>query len=157
MVEEGRRILVFSQFTALLDLVEPLLREAGISHVRLDGSTSDRGTVVRSFQEGEAPVFLLSLKAGGTGLNLVGADTVVFLDPWWNPAAEAQAMDRAHRIGQSKPVFVYKLVARGTVEEKILALQERKAELAASILEGGGAASLRFNADDLADLMRPLA
>lgn len=136
--------------------VEPLLREAGISHGRLDGSTSDRGAVVRFFQEGEVPVFLLSLKAGGTGLNLVGADTVIFLDPWWNPAAEAQAMGRAHRIGQTRPVFVYKLVARGRVEEKILALQECNAELAASILEGGGAATLRFDATDLADLMRPL-
>ena len=156
MVEEGRRVLVFSQFTGLLDLVEPILRESGIAHVRLDGSTADRGAVVKAFQAGEAPVFLLSLKAGGTGLNLVAADTVVFLDPWWNPAVEAQAMDRAHRIGQTRAVFVYKLVARGTVEEKILALQGRKAELAASILEGGGAASLRFTTEDLADLLTPL-
>lgn len=157
MVEAGRRVLVFSQFTGLLDLVEPLLAADAIPYLRLDGSTDDRGAVVRDFQNGVAPVFLLSLKAGGTGLNLVAADTVVFLDPWWNPAVEAQAMDRAHRIGQTRSVFVHRLVARGTVEERILALQERKAELAASILEGGGAASLSFTADDLADLLRPLA
>jgi len=156
MVLEGRRVLVFSQFTGFLDLVEPILSEAGIAFLRLDGSTDDRGGVVRAFQNHEAPVFLLSLKAGGTGLNLVAADTVVFLDPWWNPAVEAQAMDRAHRIGQTKSVFVYRLVARGTVEERILALQGRKAELAASILEGGGAASLKFTPEDLADLLRPL-
>ena len=156
MVEEGRRILVFSQFTGFLDLVGEALTESGVAFLRLDGSTADRGGVVRAFQAGEAPVFLLSLKAGGTGLNLTAADTVVFLDPWWNPAVEAQAMDRAHRIGQTRPVFVYKLLARGTVEEKILALQARKAELAASILEGGGAASLRFTPEDLAELMRPL-
>ncbi|MBK8804735.1 MAG: DEAD/DEAH box helicase family protein [Fibrobacteres bacterium] len=156
MVEEGRRILVFSQFTGFLDLAQELLSESGITFLRLDGSTADRGAVVRDFQSGKAPVFLLSLKAGGTGLNLTAADSVIFLDPWWNPAVEAQAMDRAHRIGQTKSVFVYRLVARGTVEEKILSLQTRKAELAASILEGGGAASLRFTSEDLAELMRPL-
>ncbi len=156
MVEEGRRILVFSQFTGFLDLVEPILSSSKIEFLRLDGSTQDRGAVVRAFQEGQAPVFLLSLKAGGIGLNLTAADTVVFLDPWWNPAVEAQAMDRAHRIGQSKPVFVYRLVARGTVEERIVALQKRKAELAASILEGGGAASLDFTPEVLSDLFRPL-
>jgi len=157
MVSEGRRILVFSQFTGFLDLAQAVMTESDIAVLRLDGSTTDRGGVVRDFQSGKASVFLLSLKAGGTGLNLTAADTVVFLDPWWNPAVEAQAMDRAHRIGQTKSVFVYRLVARGTVEEKILALQARKAELAASILEGGGAASLRFTPEDLADLLRPLA
>ncbi len=156
MVDEGRRILIFSQFTKFLDLVEPILSEAKIPYVRLDGSTQDRAGVVESFQSESVPVFLLSLKAGGTGLNLTAADTVVFLDPWWNPAVEAQAMDRAHRIGQTKPVFVYRLVAQGTIEERILALQAHKADLAASLLEGGGAASVKFTPEDLAELLRPL-
>jgi SNF2 family DNA or RNA helicase len=156
MVEEGRRVLVFSQFTSFLDLVEPILSSAGIPFLRLDGSTRERGRLVNEFQDGEAKVFLLSLKAGGTGLNLTAADTVVFLDPWWNPAVEAQAADRAHRIGQEKNVFVYRLVARGTVEERILSLQERKSQLASSILEGGGAASVKFTPQELAELLRPL-
>jgi superfamily II DNA or RNA helicase len=156
MVEEGRRVLVFSQFTSFLDLVEPILAGAGIPFLRLDGSTRERGHLVKEFQVGGAKVFLLSLKAGGTGLNLTAADTVVFLDPWWNPAVEAQAADRAHRIGQEKKVFVYRLVARGTVEERILSLQERKSQLATSILEGGGAASVKFTPQELAELLRPL-
>jgi SNF2 family DNA or RNA helicase len=156
MVEEGRRILVFSQFTALLELVEPILKEASIGFARLDGSTGNRGEVVKSFQDGSAPVFLLSLKAGGTGLNLTSADTVIFLDPWWNPAAESQAMDRAHRMGQKRAVFVYRLVAQGTVEERILSMQARKSALAASILEGGGAASVAFTSEELAELLKPL-
>jgi superfamily II DNA or RNA helicase len=135
LIEEGRRVLVFSQFTSMLDLIEERL-EGSQSWVRLDGSTMDREAPVRSFESREVPLFLISLKAGGTGLNLVSADTVIHYDPWWNPAAENQATDRAHRIGQLNPVTVYKLVAVGTVEEKIVELQQRKGALAASILSG---------------------
>ncbi len=139
MIPEGRRILLFSQFTSMLDLIKPRLREAGIPFVELRGDTSDRGEPVRSFEAGEVPLFLISLKAGGRGLNLVSADTVIHYDPWWNPAVEDQASDRAHRIGQTKSVFVYKLIAADTVEERILELQARKAELAAiAFSEGDG-------------------
>jgi superfamily II DNA or RNA helicase len=127
---EGRRILLFSQFTSMLDLIRPRLDEAGIRFVELRGDTRDRAEPVRSFEAGEVPLFLISLKAGGRGLNLVSADTVIHYDPWWNPAVEDQASDRAHRIGQTKSVFVYKLIASDTVEERILALQQRKAALA---------------------------
>ncbi len=130
MVPEGRRILLFSQFTSMLDLIKPRLDEAGITFVELRGSTHDRGEPVRAFQAGEVPVFLISLKAGGRGLNLTAADTVIHYDPWWNPAVEDQASDRAHRLGQTRSVFVYKLIAADTVEERILELQQRKAELA---------------------------
>lgn len=137
MIPEGRRVLVFSQFTAMLDLMKTELDAASIPYVELTGSTADRKTPVRRFQDGEVPVFLISLKAGGRGLNLTAADTVIHYDPWWNPAAEAQATDRAHRIGQDKPVFVYKLIAADTVEEKILDLQRRKASLAEAAINGG--------------------
>ena len=130
MVPEGRRILLFSQFTSMLDLIKPRLTEAGVRFVELRGDTMDRAEPVRAFEAGEVPVFLISLKAGGRGLNLVGADTVIHYDPWWNPAVEDQATDRAHRIGQTRSVFVYKLIAADTVEERILELQQRKAELA---------------------------
>jgi SNF2 family DNA or RNA helicase len=147
MIPEGRRILLFSQFTSMLDLIKPRLREAGIAFVELRGDTSDRAEPVRSFEAGEVPLFLISLKAGGRGLNLVSADTVIHYDPWWNPAVEDQASDRAHRIGQTKSVFVYKMIAADTVEERILELQQRKAELAAIAFsegeeEGGDVASL---------------
>ncbi|MBC7800219.1 MAG: DEAD/DEAH box helicase, partial [Gemmatimonadaceae bacterium] len=130
MIPEGRRILLFSQFTSMLDLIKPRLVQAGIPYVELRGDTRDRAEPVRSFQAGEVPLFLISLKAGGRGLNLTAADTVIHYDPWWNPAVENQASDRAHRIGQTKSVFVYKLIGADTVEERILELQERKAELA---------------------------
>ncbi len=107
LLEEGRRILIFSQFTTMLGLIEEALQEAGIRYAKLTGQTRKRDEVTERFQSGEVPVFLISLKAGGTGLNLTQADTVIHYDPWWNPAAEAQATDRAHRIGQDKPVFVY--------------------------------------------------
>lgn len=115
-----------------------------------------RAALVRKFQTGKVPLFLISLKAGGVGLNLTAADTVIHYDPWWNPAVEAQATDRAHRIGQDKPVFVYKLICTGTVEEKILALQQRKADLAAAVLDGGSSQSLSFDQTDLDDLFAPL-
>ena len=128
---DGHKALVFSQWTSLLDLVEPHLEAAGIGFTRLDGSTVDRAGVVRAFQDEQGPpVLVASLKAGGTGLNLTAADHVFVLDPWWNPAAEDQAADRAHRIGQDKPVMVYRIVSRDTVEERILALQQRKRALA---------------------------
>jgi SNF2 family DNA or RNA helicase len=140
----GHKSLVFSQWTSLLDRVEPHLREAGIAFNRLDGSTRDRAGVVAEFQaESGPPVMLLSLKAGGTGLNLTAADHVFLLDPWWNPAVEDQAADRAHRIGQDKPVLITRLVAKDTVEERILALAQRKRAVAAAVLgEAAGAAAI---------------
>jgi SNF2 family DNA or RNA helicase len=156
MVEEGRRVLVFSQFTSMLALIETALTKAGLGYVMLTGDTRDRDTPVQRFQAGEAPVFLISLKAGGVGLNLTAADTVIHFDPWWNPAAENQATDRAHRIGQTKPVFVYKLVAAGSIEQRILELQERKAALAAGVLSEDGADTPKFDAGDLAALLAPL-
>jgi len=152
-VADGHKALVFSQWTSLLDLVEPGLREREITFARLDGSTRDRGAVVDGFQsEGGPPVMLLSLRAGGTGLNLTAADHVFLLDPWWNPAVEAQAADRAHRIGQSRPVVVHRLIARGTVEEGILALHTRKRALADAALEEADGSS-RLTRDDLIDLL----
>ncbi|MDD2794433.1 DEAD/DEAH box helicase [Acidocella sp.] len=147
LIPEGRRILVFSQFTSMLDLIKPRLVEAGVPYVELRGDTRDRAEPVRAFEAGEVPLFLISLKAGGRGLNLTSADTVIHYDPWWNPAVENQASDRAHRIGQTKSVFVYKMIAVDTVEERILELQQRKAELASiAFSEAGG---LAFNADDI--------
>ena len=135
VVSEGHKALVFSQWTSLLDRIQPHLKQAGLDYVRLDGSTRDRGSVVERFQdEAGPPVFLISLKAGGTGLNLTAADHVFLVDPWWNPAVEDQAADRAHRIGQDKPVMVYRLVAEDTVEERILKLQVRKRRLAEAAL-----------------------
>ena len=156
LVEEGRKILLFSQFTSMLALIEQELDKLGLPYVTLTGDTTDRETPVRRFQEGEIPIFLISLKAGGVGLNLTAADTVIHYDPWWNPAVENQATDRAHRLGQDKPVFVYKLIVSGSIEEKILALQERKAELAAGILSEDRGIELKFGTDDLAALFEPL-
>ena len=155
-VDEGRRILLFSQFTSMLALIEAELKRAGLDYVILTGDTVDRETPVRRFQAGEVPIFLISLKAGGIGLNLTAADTVIHYDPWWNPAVENQATDRAHRLGQDKPVFVYKLIISGSIEEKILALQERKAELAAGILSEDSNIDLKFGEDDIAALFSPL-
>ncbi len=152
LVDSGRSTLVFSQFTSMLRLIEKACAQAGISYVVLTGATRDRDEVIRRFQAGEAAVFLISLKAGGLGLNLTRADTVIHYDPWWNPAAEAQATDRAHRIGQDKHVMVYKLVAQGTVEEGICTLQEEKRQLTAAALRGGGVTNL--SAEDLESLYR---
>jgi superfamily II DNA or RNA helicase len=148
MVSEGRRILIFSQFTSMLDLIEPRLRAAKIAFVTLRGDTRDRAEPVRVFESGAVPVFLISLKAGGRGLNLTSADTVIHYDPWWNPAVEDQASDRAHRIGQTKSVFVFKLIAADTVEERILELQARKAELASLAFDSEGDVS-RLGYDDI--------
>ena len=134
LIEEGRRILLFSQFTTMLGLIEAHLVKEKIPYLKLTGASKDRGKLVEDFQNGKAPVFLISLKAGGTGLNLTAADTVIHYDPWWNPAAEAQATDRAYRIGQHNPVFVHKLLCQDTVEERIHKLQQEKGKLAAGIL-----------------------
>ncbi|MDE1899006.1 MAG: DEAD/DEAH box helicase, partial [Xanthomonadaceae bacterium] len=156
LVSEGRRALVFSQFTEMLGLIARELERRRLPFVILTGDTRDRAEPVRRFQAGEVPLFLLSLKAGGVGLNLTAADTVIHYDPWWNPAVEAQASDRAHRIGQDKPVFVYRLVAVGTVEERIEAMKERKAELARAVLDGGGTRDrLAFDQADLEALLAP--
>ena len=149
MVAEGRRILLFSQFTSMLDLMKPALGAAGIPFVELRGDTRDRADPVTRFEAGEVPLFLISLKAGGRGLNLTSADTVIHYDPWWNPAVEDQASDRAHRIGQTKSVFVYKLIAADTVEERIVELQERKAALASLALTEDGMALPAMDSNDI--------
>jgi len=151
--EDGHKALVFSQWTSLLDLIEPVLQQIGIPFVRLDGATRDRAAVVETFQ-GEAgpPVMLISLKAGGTGLNLTAADHVFLCDPWWNPAVEDQAADRAHRIGQERPVMIYRLVASDTVEERILELQQRKRAIGDAAL-GDAAAAASLTREDLLALL----
>jgi hypothetical protein len=155
LLEEGRRILLFSQFTSMLELIREHLVREQIPHLILTGATKDRASLVDQFQTGSFPLFLISLKAGGTGLNLTAADTVIHYDPWWNPAAENQATDRAHRIGQTKPVFVHKLVCRGTIEDRILQLQEKKAALVEALLsEETG--QLRIDAETLSHLLSPL-
>jgi SNF2 family DNA or RNA helicase len=151
---EGHRALVFSQFTSHLALVREALEAAEFSLLYLDGDTpaGQRAKRVAAFQAGEADVFLISLKAGGTGINLTAADYVVHLDPWWNPAVEDQATDRAHRIGQTKPVTVYRLIARGTIEEKILAMHGDKRALVAGVLDGTDVAG-RLSTKDLLALL----
>ncbi len=155
MVEAGRSVIVFSQFVEMLDLIEQALTTQQIPFLKLTGQTKDRETPVARFQAGEVQVFLISLKAGGTGLTLTRADTVIHYDPWWNPAVENQATDRAHRIGQDKTVFVYKLIASGTVEEKMVELQGKKQALVDSVLSGT-AAGLSFTEDDIEALFAPL-
>ncbi len=153
LVAEGRRILLFSQFTSMLRLIEAKVRELDIPYCLLTGETRERAAQVARFQSGGAPLFLISLKAGGTALNLTAADTVIHYDPWWNPAAEAQATDRAHRIGQSRPVFIYKLIAQDSVEEKMLALQEQKRALAAGVYAGAVRSPAALTAADLERLL----
>ena len=156
-LEEGRRVLLFSQFTSMLVLIEQAFAKQGIAYSKLTGRTRNRDEAIERFRSGAADVFLISLKAGGVGLNLTEADTVILYDPWWNPAVENQAADRAHRIGQDKPVFVYKLITEGTVEEKILALQARKQVLAEGVYsEGGAVADGGFEAADLQNLFAPM-
>lgn len=153
IVEEGRRVLLFSQFTSMLALIEERLVAAGIAFVKITGEVQDRATPVKRFQAGEVPVFLISLKAGGTGLNLTAADTVILYDPWWNPAVEAQAIDRSHRIGQDKPVFVHRLVMLNTIEEKMLELQRRKGALAEGLYDPEAGGPLDITADDIEMLL----
>ncbi|MEH8019660.1 MULTISPECIES: DEAD/DEAH box helicase [Rheinheimera] len=149
MLEEGRNILLFSQFASMLTLIEDELNALGISYSKLTGQTKHRQQQIDAFQNGETRVFLISLKAGGTGLNLTAADTVIHYDPWWNPAAEAQATDRAHRIGQQKNVFVYKLIASNTVEQKVQLLQQHKQQLADQLFAGGQGQPWQGKAEDL--------
>ena len=155
LLEEGRRILIFSQFTSMLALIEEHLEMEQIPFLKLTGQTKERAKLVKKFQSGEVPVFLISLKAGGTGLNLTAADTVIHYDPWWNPAAESQATDRAHRIGQTKPVFVHKLVCRGTIEDRIIDLQEQKSALVAALLSEE-TSKLKIDAGTLSHLLAPI-
>jgi len=155
VIDGGHRVLVFSQFVSMLTLIRERLEAEEIPYQYLDGSTPNRGEVVERFQNNNSiPVFLISLKAGGVGLNLTGADTVIHFDPWWNPAVEAQATDRAHRIGQTRVVTSYKLIARDTVEEKILTLQNRKRELIEATLGGEEAFAEKLNWDDVQELLR---
>jgi SNF2 family DNA or RNA helicase len=158
LVDEGRRVLVFSQFTEMLHLIEAELIDLGLPHILLTGETSPqhRANVVAQFQARQVPIMLVSLKAGGVGLNLTAADTVIHVDPWWNPAVEQQATDRAHRIGQDQPVTVYKLVVAGSIEERILALQARKAALADGVLGSDAALATKFSEVDLMALLEPL-
>jgi len=152
LVAEGHSVLIFSRFTSMLALIEDELRAARIGFVTLTGSTEDRERPVADFQAGKVPVFLISLRAGGTGLNLTKADTVIHYDPWWNPQIENQATDRAYRIGQERPVFVHKMIAAESVEEKIVAMQERKAQLAEGILGGNGDTDIAFAEEDVEEL-----
>ncbi|MGQ0711044.1 MAG: DEAD/DEAH box helicase [Rhodoferax sp.] len=158
MVAEGRRVLVFSQFTTMLGLIEDRLKDAALTWTKLTGQTQKRDEAIARFTSGAVPIFLISLKAGGVGLNLPQADTVIHYDPWWNPAAQAQATDRAHRIGQTGTVFEYQLVAQGTIEERILALQDRKADLSERLLREASARNEPlFSEGDIAELFKPLA
>jgi SNF2 family DNA or RNA helicase len=154
LLAQGRRVLLFSQFTSMLALVSNELAARKIPFCTLTGASNNRQQIVDEFQSGTVRVFLVSLKAGGTGLNLTAADTVIHYDPWWNPAAQAQATDRAYRIGQTKPVFVYNLIVAGSVEERMLALQQRKRALADSLLASEGAVAL--DEGELDDLFAPL-
>ena len=155
LMEEKRRVLLFSSFTSMLDRIERHLIDQRIPYLKLTGQTTERASLVARFQQGDIPIFLISLKAGGTGLNLTAADTVIHYDPWWNPAAENQATDRAHRIGQTKPVFVHKLVCRGTIEDRILELQQHKAALVEALL-ADDTAKLRIDPETLSHLLSPL-
>jgi SNF2 family DNA or RNA helicase len=152
VVQEGHRALVFSQFTRFLRLVRDRLDSERIGHCYLDGRTRDRGTQIAAFKAGVTPVFLISLKAGGFGLNLTEADYVFVLDPWWNPAVEAQAVDRTHRIGQDKAVMVYRLVAADTIEEKVMELKARKQDLFDKVMDDDALLSAPLTADDVKGL-----
>ena len=158
LIEEGRRILIFSSFTSMLKIIAEELEVLGINFFQLTGSTSPtkRTELIQGFQSHQKPVFLISLKAGGAGINLTAADTVIHFDPWWNPAAEQQASDRAHRIGQDKQVFVYKLITRGTVEEKIYQLQIKKQKLATGLLSQRSDISEILNEHQWQDMLGPI-
>jgi SNF2 family DNA or RNA helicase len=153
--ERGNRPLIFSQFTTHLSLIRESLDKAGITYQYLDGQTTpaQRQERVEAFQRGESDAFLISLKAGGTGLNLTAADYVIHMDPWWNPAVEDQATDRAHRIGQTKPVMVYRIIARGTIEEQILKMHDEKRDLVDGVLSGSDA-SAKLSTKELAEMIR---
>ncbi|WP_178946005.1 SNF2-related protein [Kocuria sp. TGY1127_2] len=153
IIEDDHRALVFSQFTSFLKLIAKVLEEEGIPYLYLDGSTRNRGAILDAFNRGEAPIFLISLKAGGFGLNLTAADYCFIMDPWWNPAAEAQAVDRTHRIGQKRNVMVYRLVSAGTIEEKVMDLKESKAALFNAVMDEGEVFSSALGADEIRGLI----
>jgi SNF2 family DNA or RNA helicase len=154
VLDEGHKALVFSQFTSMLSIVRERLDDAGVAYEYLDGKTRDRQERVERFQnDPDCKLFLVSLKAGGLGLNLTAAEYVFLLDPWWNPAVEAQAVDRAHRIGQTRNVFAYRLIARGTVEEKVLELQAGKRDLAAAIIQADNSLIRNLKREDLEMLL----
>lgn len=157
LLAEGRKVLVFSQFVEMLTLIEQDAKERGIDYALLTGQTKDRQSEIERFQAGEVSLFLISLKAGGVGLNLTAADTVILYDPWWNPAVERQAMDRAHRIGQDKPVFVYRLIAQGSVEAAIQEMQAKKQALTDSLFEGTEGGGLGMDEIDIQALFAPLS
>jgi len=153
--EEGHRVLIFSQFVKHLTLIREMMDKEKITYQYLDGSTppDERQRQVDTFQNGDATAFLISLKAGGTGLNLTAADYVIHMDPWWNPAVEDQATDRAHRIGQEKPVMVYRIIAQNTIEEEILRLHDTKRDLVAGVLDGTHSAA-KLSTEDLIAMLR---
>jgi SNF2 family DNA or RNA helicase len=153
VLAEGHRALVFSQFTSFLQKAAARLDQRGVAYEYLDGSTLRRSDVIGRFKDGVAPVFLISLKAGGFGLNLTEADYVFLLDPWWNPAVEAQAVDRTHRIGQTRSVNVYRMVASDTIEEKVMALKDRKARLTSAVLDDDAVFSSSLTAEDIRGLI----
>jgi non-specific serine/threonine protein kinase len=156
-LDSGRKLLVFSQFLDMLSLMEDWLNEIGANYLRLDGASKNRQDLIDQFSSDEkVRLFLISLKAGGTGLNLSAADTVILYDPWWNPAVENQAIDRAHRIGQKRSVQVYRLITEDTIEQKIMLLKARKAELFSSLIEGGESKPFELSSDDLQELFKPL-
>ncbi len=157
MLSEGRRVLLFSQFTEMLALIEKRLADEDIDYVMLTGDTKDRASPVKQFQAGKVPLFLISLKAGGVGLNLTAADTVIHYDPWWNPAVEDQATDRAHRIGQKNKVFVHRLVTLGTIEEKMEVLKEKKRSIVASVMDAEHGGALKLTDADIEELFAPAA
>src|ERR1700712_1036016 len=156
MFAEGRRVLLFSQFTEMLALIESRLQDDEVTYVKLTGDTKDRATPVKKFQSGDVPLFLISLKAGGVGLNLTAADTVIHYDPWWNPAVEDQATDRAHRIGQTKKVFVHRLVTLGTIEEKMEVLKDKKRAIVASVMDAEHGGALSLTESDVEELFAPV-
>lgn len=157
LISEGRKILLFSQFTQMLSLIESVLEKLNIPYVKLTGKTQHREKVIEQFQAGDVPLFLISLKAGGVGLNLTQADTVIHYDPWWNPAVENQATDRAHRIGQDKTVFVYKLITSGTIEEKMAALQQDKKSLFDAALSEQSSFVSTLSVNDIEKIFSPLS
>jgi SNF2 family DNA or RNA helicase len=156
LIAEGRRVLIFSQFVEMLRLIEIDIKSRGWDYLMLTGQTQKRGELVEAFQTGKAALFLISLKAGGVGLNLTAADTVILYDPWWNPAIERQAMDRVHRIGQDKPVFVHRLIAEGTVETRIAEMQARKQALIDSVFDPQTTNTMDMNEDDILSLFAPV-
>ena len=153
IVAEGHRTLIFSQFTGYLAKARTRLDAAGITYSYLDGKTRNRAKAIADFKDGNTSVFLISLKAGGFGLNLTEADYCILLDPWWNPATEAQAVDRAHRIGQTRKVMVYRLVSKDTIEEKVMALKASKAQLFSSVMEGAASGGTGLSAADIRELL----